>query len=69
LQFVPAPGVHADLALPTAFAAPHQQRAAALVEIGLGERERFLGMPPTLRTPPDTTGATPQRILMPVHQP
>jgi hypothetical protein len=36
------PGVHADLASAAALAAPDEQRAAALVKIGLGERERFL---------------------------
>jgi hypothetical protein len=42
LQLVPAPGIHADLAPPAALATPHQQCAAALIEVGLGERERFL---------------------------
>jgi hypothetical protein len=42
LKFLPAPVVHADLAPAPALAAADQQRAAALVEIGLGKRERFL---------------------------
>jgi hypothetical protein len=42
LQLVPAPGIHADLAPPAALATPHRQRAAALIEVGLGERECFL---------------------------
>jgi hypothetical protein len=42
LQLGPAPGVHADLASAAALAAADEQRAAALVKIGLGERERFL---------------------------
>jgi hypothetical protein len=46
LQFVAAPGVHADLAPAAALAAPDEQRAAALVKIGLGERERFLARSP-----------------------
>ena len=46
LQFVPAPGVHADLAPAAALAAPDEQRAAALVKIGLGERERFVDAQP-----------------------
>ena len=42
LKFLPAPVVHADLAPAPALAAADQRRAATLVEIGLGERERFL---------------------------
>src|SRR5919201_1400863 len=38
----PGPVVHADLAAPAALAAPHQQRPAARVEVGLGERERLV---------------------------
>jgi hypothetical protein len=41
LQLVPSPAIHADLATAAALAAPDQQRTAALVEIGLGERECF----------------------------
>jgi hypothetical protein len=37
--------VHSELA-PSALAAPHQQRAAALIEIGLYERERLLDAEP-----------------------
>jgi tRNA G46 methylase TrmB len=42
LELVPAPRVHADLAPSSAFAAPDEQRASAVVEIGFGEGERFL---------------------------
>ena len=42
LQLIPAPGVHADLATAPALAAAHQERTAALIETGLGERECFL---------------------------
>jgi hypothetical protein len=45
LQLSPAPGVHADLASAAALAAADDQRAAALVKIGL-ERERFLDAQP-----------------------
>src|SRR5215207_7131929 len=40
-ELLPGPVVHADLAAPIALAAPHQQRAAARVKVGLGERERL----------------------------
>src|SRR4029453_18066696 len=40
-KLLPGPVVHADLAAAAALAAPHQQRSAARVEVGLGERERF----------------------------
>jgi len=46
LQLSPAPGVHADLASAAALAAADEQRAAALVKISLGERERFLDAQP-----------------------
>jgi hypothetical protein len=46
LQLVPAPRVHADLATAPALAATHQEGAAALIEIGLGERECFLDTQP-----------------------
>src|SRR5215218_7311785 len=35
------PVVHPDLAAAAALAAPHQQRTAARVEVGLGERKRL----------------------------
>ena len=38
---LPGPVVHADLAAAAALAAPHQQRAAARIQVGLGERERL----------------------------
>src|SRR5215210_4327189 len=40
-ELLPGPVVHADLAAAAALAAPHQQRAAARVQVGLGERERL----------------------------
>jgi hypothetical protein len=46
LQLAPSPGVHADLAAAVALAAPHQQRAAAWVEVGLGESERLVDAQP-----------------------
>ena len=42
LELLPAPVVHADLSAPAALAAADQQRAAARVEVGLGERERLV---------------------------
>jgi hypothetical protein len=39
---LPGPVVHADLAAAAALAAPHQQRAAARIQVGLGERERLV---------------------------
>jgi hypothetical protein len=46
LQFVPTAGVDADLAPSAALAASDGQRAAASIEIGLGERECFLDAQP-----------------------
>src|SRR3954451_6916889 len=40
-ELLPRPVVHAHLTAPAALAAPHQQRPAARIEIGLGERERL----------------------------
>jgi hypothetical protein len=34
--------VHADLAAPAALAASDEQGAAAVIEVGFGEAERFL---------------------------
>jgi hypothetical protein len=42
LQVFPAPLVHADLAPALALAAPHEQRAATVVEVWLVERERLV---------------------------
>ena len=42
LEFLPGPVVHADLAAAPALAAANEDRAAARVEVGLGERERFV---------------------------
>jgi hypothetical protein len=46
LELFPAPRVHPDLAAAPSLAAPDQQRAATLIEVGLGERERFLNAQP-----------------------
>ena len=46
LQLLPGPLVHADLAAAAALAAAHEQRAAAGVEVGLGERERLVDPQP-----------------------
>jgi hypothetical protein len=51
LQLGPAPRVHAGLAARSTLAAMDQQRAAALIEIRLGEGERLLDAQP--RTPED----------------
>src|ERR687896_1400707 len=45
-ELLPAPGVHADLAPAPALAAPDHERPAALLEICLGESERFLDAQP-----------------------
>jgi hypothetical protein len=42
-----SPGVHADLAATASLAAPDEQGAASLIEIGLGERQRFLDAQPS----------------------
>jgi hypothetical protein len=41
-ELFPGPVVHADLAAPAALAAADEQRSAARVEVGLGERERLV---------------------------
>jgi hypothetical protein len=38
---LPGPVVHADFAAAAALAAAHQQRSAARVQVGLGQRERL----------------------------
>jgi hypothetical protein len=40
-ELLPGPVVHPHLAAPAALAAPHQQRPAPRIEVGLGERERL----------------------------
>jgi hypothetical protein len=45
-ELFPGPVVHADLAASAALAAPHQQRPAARVQVGLRERERFADAQP-----------------------
>jgi len=42
LQLLPAPCVHTDLAAASALAATDEQRAAAVIQISFGKRERFL---------------------------
>lgn len=56
LELVPAPRVHTDLAATSALAATHEQRAAPIIEIGLGEGQRFLDPQPG--TPEDHDQAT-----------
>jgi hypothetical protein len=46
LELFLSPSVHADLPTAPTLAAPDQQRAAALVEIALGESERFVDAQP-----------------------
>jgi len=41
-QLVPAPFVHPDLATAAAVAVADEDRSAVVVEVALGERERFL---------------------------
>src|SRR3954452_23181025 len=40
-ELLPRPVVHADLTAPAALAAPHQQRSATPIQVGLGKRERL----------------------------
>jgi hypothetical protein len=42
LQVLPSPLVHADFAAAAALAAADEQRAATVVEVGLGERQRLV---------------------------
>jgi hypothetical protein len=42
----PSPCVHPDLAAAPALAVSDEQRAAAVIEIAFGERERFLDAQP-----------------------
>jgi hypothetical protein len=60
LEFLPAPVVHADFAAASALAAADEQRAAALIEIGLGERERFVDAQPG--SPDDDEAAEPAAV-------
>jgi hypothetical protein len=46
LQLLPCPTVHADFAPATALAAPHEHRAAGLVEIAFGQLERLVDPEP-----------------------
>ena len=41
MELLPRPVVHPHLAAPAALTAPHQQRPAPRIEVGLGERERL----------------------------
>src|SRR5829696_1188123 len=43
MEFIRAPVVHADLAAPAALAPSDEQGAAAVIKVGLGEAEGFLG--------------------------
>src|SRR3954454_12713946 len=45
-ELLPRPVVHADLAATAGLAAAHQQRSAARIEVGLGERERLADAQP-----------------------
>ena len=45
-QLLPIPGVHSDLAAPTALAVTHEHRAATRVKVALTGRERFLNTQP-----------------------
>ena len=47
LQLLPRPSVHADFTPATALAAPHEQRAARLVEITFGEFQRLVDPEPS----------------------
>jgi hypothetical protein len=46
-ELLPRPVVHPDLAAAATLAAPHQQRTAARIEVGLGERERLADPQPS----------------------
>jgi hypothetical protein len=45
-EFLPSPGVQADLAAAATLAVPDQERAAALIEMALGQSERFVDPQP-----------------------
>jgi hypothetical protein len=45
-EFVPSPRVQADLAAAPTLAAPDQERAAALIEIALGQSKRLVNPQP-----------------------
>ncbi len=60
---VPAPLVHPDLAALVALSVAHEQRAAALVEIRLGERERLLDSQPA---PPENDDQAAQAVTVDV---
>src|SRR3954451_3290872 len=61
LELLKAPVVHADLAAPAAFAAAHEHRAAARVEIELTEIECFLDAQPG---PPKQHDQPPGRVAV-----
>src|SRR5512144_1138590 len=46
LELGPSPRVHADLAAAPTLATPDEQRATALIEIGLSERQRLADAQP-----------------------
>jgi hypothetical protein len=62
-ELVPAPRVHADLAATPALGATHEQRAAPMIEIAFGERQRFLDTQPG--APKDHDHATQGRPCAP----
>jgi hypothetical protein len=41
-EFLPSPRVQADLAAASTLAVPDQERAAALIEVALGQSERLV---------------------------
>ena len=47
LELLPSPCVHADLAATPALTAPDQERAAALIEIALGQSQSLLDAQPS----------------------
>jgi hypothetical protein len=46
LEFVPSPGIHANLAPATAFAVPDQDGATAVVQVAFGQSERLVNPQP-----------------------
>src|SRR5215207_3879645 len=52
-ELLPRPVVHPHLAASAALAAPHQQRPAPRIEVGLGERERERLADPQASAPED----------------
>ena len=63
MQLLPAPGVHADLAAPTALAVAHEQRAAPWVEVAFAQRQR-LGDAQAAAPEDDDQGAEPVAVAV-----